>query len=113
MYQVLKKNWDKSKYLILTGIFITSILLLTVVYKSDEKIIKKSMTIGISYENPDLKTFKEFLLNQIKSPFTNLNYEIKRGDTIQKILKKLEELLPVAGLAITAIYQHNVLSKFL
>ena len=90
MYQVLKKNWDKSKYLILSGIFITSILLLTVVYKSDEKIIKKSMTIGISYENPDLKTFKEFLLNQIKSPFTNLNYEIKRGDTIQKILKKFE-----------------------
>ena len=90
MYQVLKKNWDKSKYLILSGIFIASILLLTVVYKSDEKIIKKSMTIGISYENPDLKTFKEFLLNQIKSPFTNLNYEIKRGDTIQKILKKLE-----------------------
>ena len=90
MYQVLKKNWDKSKYLILSGIFITSILLLTVVYKSDEKIIKKSMTIGISYENPDLKTFKEFLLNQIKSPFTNLNYEIKKGDTIQKILKKFE-----------------------
>ena len=90
MYQVLKKNWDKSKYLILSGIFIASILLLTVVYKSDEKIIKKSMTIGISYENPDLKTFKEFLLNQIKSPFTNLNYEIKRGDTIQKILKKFE-----------------------
>ena len=90
MYQVLKKNWDKSKYLILSGIFITSILLLTVVYKSDEKIIKKSMTIGISYENPDLKTFKEFLLNQIKSPFTNLNYEIKKGDTIQKILKKLK-----------------------
>jgi len=90
MYQVLKKNWDKSKYLIFSGIFIASILLLTVVYKSDEKIIKKSMTIGISYENSDLKTFKEFLLNQIKSPFTNLNYEIKRGDTIQKILKKFE-----------------------
>ena len=90
MYQVLKKNWDKSKYLIFSGIFITSILLLTVVYKSDKQIIKKSMTIGISYENPDLKTFKEFLLNQIKSPFTNLNYEIKRGDTIQKILKKFE-----------------------
>ena len=78
MYQVLKKNWDKSKYLIFSGIFIASILLLTVVYKSDEKIIKKSATVAISYENPDLKTFKEFLLNQIKSPFTNLNYEIKK-----------------------------------
>jgi len=90
MYQDFKKNWNKSKYLILSGIFITSVLLLTVAYKSDEKIIKKSMTIGISYENPDLKTFKKFLLNQIKSPFTNLNYEIKKGDTIQKILKKLK-----------------------
>ena len=65
-------------------------LLLTVVYKSDEKIVKKSTSISISYENPDLKTFKKFLFNQIKSPFTNLNYEIKKGDTIQKILKKLK-----------------------
>jgi len=90
MFQILKKNWDESKYLILSVIFITSILLLTVVYKSDEKIIKKTATVAISYENPDLKTFKKFLLNQIKSPFTNLNYEIKKGDTIQKILKKLK-----------------------
>ena len=90
MYRVLKKNWDKSKYLILSGIFITLILLLTVVYKSDEKIIKKSQSIEIAYESPDLKTFKKFLLNQINSPFTNLNYEIKNGDTIQKILKKLK-----------------------
>ena len=90
MYQVFKKNWDKSKYLILSGIFITLILLLTVVYKSDERIIKKSQSIEIAYESPDLKTFKKFLLNQINSPFTNLNYEIKNGDTIQKILKKLK-----------------------
>ena len=90
MYEVLKKNWDKSKYLILSAIFITSVLLLTVVYKSDEKIIKKSAITSISNENSDLKTFKDFLLNQINSPFTNLNYEIKKGDTIQKILKKLK-----------------------
>jgi len=42
MFHVLKKNWDESKYLILSVIFVTSILLLTVVYKSDEKIIKKT-----------------------------------------------------------------------
>ena len=90
MYEVFKKNWDKSKYLILSAIFITSVLLLTVVYKSDEKIIKKSAITSISNENSDLKTFKDFLLNQINSPFTNLNYEIKKGDTIQKILKNLK-----------------------
>jgi len=88
MYQVLKKNWSKTKNLILYGLVITLLLLVTVVYKSDEKIIKKSELIESSIEAADLKTFKEFLLNQIKSPFINLNYEIKKGDTIQKILKK-------------------------
>ncbi len=88
MYQIIKKNWDKAKHLML---FISSailILLLTVVYKSDEKIIKKSeITAGFD-QNLDLKNFKEFLLNQIKSPFINLEYKISKGDTIQKILKK-------------------------
>jgi len=39
-------------------------------------------------EESDLKKFKKFLLNQIKSPFINLDYEINKGDTIQKILRK-------------------------
>tara|TARA_B110000438_G_C15793062_1_gene641613 strand:- start:611 stop:1918 length:1308 start_codon:yes stop_codon:yes gene_type:complete len=90
MHQAFKKNWDRSKYLLLFGFTITLILLLTIVYKSDKRIIKKSEIATISSENTDLKTFKKFLFNQIKSPFTNLNYEIKKGDTIQKILKKLK-----------------------
>ena len=88
MYGVLKKNWDKTKNLVLSGIAITFLLLLTVVYKSDEKIMKKSELIESSNETTDLKIFKKFLLDQIKSPFINLNYEIKKGDTIQKILTK-------------------------
>ena len=88
MYQIIKKNWDKTKYPILSGFVLMLLLLVTVVYKSDEKITKKSGLIQNSTKVADLKTFKEFLLNQIKSPFINLNYEIKKGDTIQKILKK-------------------------
>ena len=88
MYGVLKKNWDKTKNLVLSGIAITFLLLLTVVYTSDEKITKKSRLIESSNETTDLKIFKKFLLDQIKSPFINLNYEIKKGDTIQKILTK-------------------------
>ena len=88
MYQIIKKNWDKTKYPILSGLTLMLLLLVTVVYKSDEKITKKSGLIQNSTKVADLKTFKEFLLNQIKSPFINLNYEIKKGDTIQKILKK-------------------------
>ncbi len=82
------KNWDKWKYLILSSVFIVVILLLTVVYKSDQKIVKKSSVIETSYENKDLERLKKFLFKQINSPFTNLNYEIKKGDSVQKILKK-------------------------
>ena len=58
--------------------------------KSDDPIIKKSESYNVSNKTSDLKIFKEFLLNKIKSPFTNINYEIKKGDTIQKILKKYQ-----------------------
>ena len=88
MYLALKKNWNKAKHLILTGFVIIFLLLLAVVYKNDDKITKKSELIKSSNETTDLKIFKEFILNQINSPFINLNYEIKKGDTIQKILKK-------------------------
>ena len=88
MYQILKKNWNKTKQLIMAGFVIVFFFLLTVVYKSDEKIVKKSELIGSAIETSDLKIFKKFLLNQIKSPFINLDYEIQKGDTIQKILKK-------------------------
>ena len=88
MYNTLRKSWDKTKYFILSGIIITFLLLLTVVHKSDNKIIKKSESNKGSYEVSDLKTLKEFILDQIISPFNNINYEIKKGDTIQKILKK-------------------------
>ena len=30
------------------------------------------------------------MLQSIRSPFTNINYEIKSGDSIQKILKKFK-----------------------
>ena len=88
MYEILKRNWDKAKFILLSGFIIIFLLLLTVVYKSDEKITKISENNKNSYDVSDLKAFKQFILDQIKSPFTNINYEIKKGDTIQKILKK-------------------------
>ena len=88
MYQILKKNWDKTGYLIVSGFVIVSLLLLTVVYKSDQKVVKKSEAVEDSYRGSDLKSLKKFLINQINSPFINLNYEIKKGDSIQKILSK-------------------------
>jgi murein DD-endopeptidase MepM/ murein hydrolase activator NlpD len=88
MYQAFIKNWNKTKYLALSLIIITFLLLVTVVYKSDERVKIKSSIIEKAVESSDLKSIKKFLNNQIKSPFINLNYEIKKGDTIQNILKK-------------------------
>ena len=88
MYEILKRNWDKAKLILLSGFIIIFLLLLTVVYKSDEKITKISENNKNSYDVSDLKSFKQFILDQIKSPFTNIDYEIKKGDTIQKILQQ-------------------------
>ena len=88
MYETIKRNWEKSKFFLLSGFIIFFLLLVTVVYKSDEKISKISDASSNSYDNSDLKKFKQFILDQIKSPFTNVDYKIKKGDTIQKILQQ-------------------------
>jgi len=88
MYEILRKNWDKSKYFLLSGVILVFFLLITVVYKNEDQIKLKSQNYQDSYELTDLKIFKDYLFDQIKSPFININYEIKKGDTIQKILKK-------------------------
>jgi len=88
MYELVMKNWQKSKYLVLSGVIIISLLLVSVAFKGDEKVITKSQSSTYLQNNEDLEIFKKFVLKQIKSPFINLDYEIKKGDTIQKILKK-------------------------
>ena len=88
MYKIFKRSLNKTKYILLSGFIIIFLLLLTVVYKSDEKITKISENNKNSYDVSDLKAFKQFILDQIKSPFTNIDYEIKKGDTIQKILQQ-------------------------
>jgi len=88
MYGILKRNWKKTSYFGLLVFIITVLLLVAVAYKSDKKIVKKSDSFKTLAEVPDIETFKKFVLNQIKSPFSNINHEIKKGDTIQKILKK-------------------------
>ena len=56
MYEIIRKNWDKNKYLVISGLFAISLVLLTVVYKSDEKTTKKSALIETAIASSDLKT---------------------------------------------------------
>jgi len=88
MYEIIRKNLDKKFFITLFGIIITLLILIGIAYKSDEQKIKKTDIVKTINENSDIANFKKFLLNQIKSPYLNINYEISPGDTIQKILKK-------------------------
>ena len=88
MYEFIKKNLYKKNFITLFGIIITLIILIAVAYKSDSPEIRKTNIVKTINENSDVINFKKFLLNQIKSPYLNINYEISPGDTIQKILKK-------------------------
>ena len=55
MNQMLKRSWDKNRHLIIPGFIFIFIFLLTVVYRSDELIIKKSDIIKSTYESSDFK----------------------------------------------------------
>ena len=88
MYQFLNKNIKKTGHFILLTVVTFSLIILTFVFKNDQKV---SGNIKIfPFQSSDIQPIKNFLLKQIKSPFTNINYKIKKGDTIQKILQKLE-----------------------
>ena len=88
MYEIIKSNWHKTKIIASFGIAITLLILIAVIYKSDNKGTRKPGVFITLDQNSDVINFKKFLLNQIRSPFININYEISQGDTIQKILKK-------------------------
>ena len=88
MYQILKQGKEKAKYFVLFTFVISLLLLVAVVFKNDEKI--KYREANVSFQHQDLTAIKKFLLKKIRSPFININYEIKSGDSIQKILKKFK-----------------------
>ena len=85
MYNLIRANWEKTKYFLLTAVTLAVLVLFAIAYKNDE--IIKGNTLNISYQDPELSLFKKFFLSKIKSPFIVEDYEIKTGDSIQKILK--------------------------
>lgn len=85
MYNLIKTNWEKNKYFLLTAITLAILVLFAISNKNDEVI--KGSTSNISYQDPELSLIKDFFLSKIKSPFIVTDYEIKSGDSIQKILK--------------------------
>ena len=85
MLQILKISKANTSYYVLSVFFFVFLILVAVAYKNDGKITDKKEAI-IQYS--ELTSIKKFLFGKIRSPFININYEIKKGDSIQKILQK-------------------------
>jgi len=88
MLEIIKKNWDKNKIIAVFGIVIALLILIVIAYKNNDKETRKPKVFEAIDQSSDIINFKKFLLDQIRSPFININYDIVQGDTIQKILKK-------------------------
>jgi murein DD-endopeptidase MepM/ murein hydrolase activator NlpD len=87
MYEIIKNGWGKTKHFVIFGFIAGFILLLAIENKSDENVVEIAEKKISAYELTDFISFKKFILGKINSPYTNISYEIKKGDTIQKILK--------------------------
>ena len=85
MLQTLNINRASGKYYILSAFIFVFLILVIVVYKNDGKIVDKKEVVIVYSE---LASIKKFLFSKIRSPFINVNYEIEKGDSIQRILKK-------------------------
>jgi murein DD-endopeptidase MepM/ murein hydrolase activator NlpD len=86
MYQRSIIDKEKLKYL-LTFLVVATLVFIAVIYKNDKKIqnIEKKSSIQVE----DFVVVKDFFLSKIRSPYANINYTIKGGDSVQKILKEL------------------------
>ena len=91
MYQFIDKVIPNEKrwYLVLAVSILVITFLVTVVYKN-ENLAQKNIKTDSFLNTKELDIIKEFFLKKINSPFFNINYEIKNGDSIQKILKKFK-----------------------
>ena len=86
MFQKNIINKEKLKYF-LSFIIVASFVLIAIISRNDDRInnIEKKSSI----QKEDLLTIKEFFLKKINSPYINISYEIKSGDSVEKILKKI------------------------
>ena len=81
------KNIQTRYLLILSPIFFILIIYAAIIYNSKLK-EQRMETITSFLSNNNTILLKNYLLNQIKSPYLEYDYFIKDGDTIETILKK-------------------------
>ena len=88
MYQMIIKNVEKKKLIFLFSFILLSSLIFTFVYKNTSLIKNLDNNKTSFLREEDLNIIKNFLFKQIKSPFKDIAHEIKKGESIGKILRK-------------------------
>ena len=83
----LSDNQKSKLFIILTPVIFVCIIYISIAYNSK---LKKDRLEAINYfiQSNDTVLLKNYLLNQLKSPYLEYDYLIKEGDTIETILKK-------------------------
>ena len=90
MYQTIVRGLEKRKIFVIFGFILLSLLIFTFVNKNTTS-IKNLDSVKTSFlKEEDINLIKEFLFTKIKSPFQDIKHEIKKGESIGKILKKYD-----------------------
>ena len=79
----------KNKFIIASFAFIT-IFLASGIMNGQKTGNKEVVKISNFFEHDNYTLAKKFFLNQLNSPYENINYVIKKNDTLEKILRKLK-----------------------
>jgi len=82
---ILNLNRDRKTYIIIFSLIILTIFTVDFTNKniSNNQLINKEIFAA----NKDMLALKKYIIKNIKSPFSNISYKVKRGDTLKKILK--------------------------
>ncbi len=88
MQEIAKKYLNKIGAPIILTIAVALLITIVISLNKNNKSTEKTVVFKSIKQKKDITNFKKFILNQIRSPFINVNYKIAKGDTIQKILKK-------------------------
>ena len=95
-------------------IFVSIILALFIVDIANKQIADNQSKIkNRLLENSELIAIKKFIISNIKSPFENINYRVKKGDTLVKILKNHQIKNQDIDKAISEFKKHNKSSNIM
>ena len=109
-----KLSLSKREKIVYPLIFVSIILALFIVDIANKQIADNQSKIkNRLLENSELIAIKKFIINNIKSPFENINYRVKKGDTLVKILKNHQIKNQDIDKAISEFKKHNKSSNIM